>query len=83
MIDESLVKEALEVAQKLMDKPDVPSDKIYPLLNRLSSMYATLIYTSTLVTKEDAKKYQALASGIKEIIGTLKYQAKQNHEFRP
>ena len=83
MIDQSIVTEALDIADKLLEKPDVPSDKIYPLLNRLSSIYAHLIYQSTMVTKEDSKKYQALASGVKEIIGTLKYQAKQNHEFRP
>lgn len=74
--DNELIQEALKYADKLMEKPDVPSSKLVETMNRLAAIELRLRYRATEVPKDEAKKYETLARGISQIISTLKYQAK-------
>jgi hypothetical protein len=76
----SLVDEALELADKLIEKPDVPNDKLMPLMNRLAALALRLRYQGSEFDlagdRKGARKHENLAKSLDQIISTLKYQLK-------
>lgn len=78
--DAEILKEAIDYANKLMEKPDVPKDSIYQLMNRLAAISLRLRYKSAelnaMSEKLEAKRYESVARSVEEIIKTLKIQAR-------
>lgn len=78
----TLVKKALEIADEILDNPDIPANKVFTTINTLTAYYVRLKNYEALASGQDKEVYRQTAAGIKELVGALKYTAKaQTNDF--
>lgn len=78
---DEIIKKALDIVERILEKPDVPNSEIYKVMNQLSSYRATLLAMNFGKDRKEQNEIKEVCRGIDGVISTLKYQAKEHERL--